>query len=42
MFFIKLQQQPQRYYDISRLFSPLTSVGELAIATQILRKLGNQ
>jgi hypothetical protein len=25
IFFIKLQQQPQRYYDISRLFSPLTS-----------------
>ncbi len=42
MFFVKLQQQPQRYYELSRIFSPLTSVEELAIATQILRKLGDQ
>ena len=42
MFFVKLQQQPRRCYDLSRLFSPLTSLEELAIATQILRNLGNQ
>lgn len=42
MFFVKLQQQPRRFYDLSRLFSPLTSLEELAIVTQILRNLGNQ
>lgn len=42
MFFVKLQQQPRRCYDLSRLFSPLTSLEELAIAAQILRSLGHQ
>jgi hypothetical protein len=40
MFFVKLQQQPRRCYDLSRLFSPLTSLEELAITAQILCNMG--
>ncbi|GAB4344834.1 MAG: hypothetical protein Fur0042_09010 [Cyanophyceae cyanobacterium] len=42
MFFVKLQPPPRRCYDLSRIFSPLTSLEELAIAAQILRNLGHQ
>jgi len=40
IFFIKLNQQPQPHYDLSRVFSPLTSKQELHSALKILKRIG--
>lgn len=39
IFFVKLVQQPQPQYFLSRVFSPLTSKQELYSILQILRRL---
>ena len=40
IFFIKLQQQPNKQYALSRVFAPLTSKQELYSALQILKQIG--
>jgi len=41
IFFIKLQQQPNKQYALSRVFAPFTSKQELYSALQILKQIGS-
>lgn len=40
IFFIKLSQQPQPHYGLSRVFAPFTSKQELHSALKILKRIG--
>lgn len=40
IFFVKLMQQPQRCYSLSRVFAPFTSKNELYEALRILKRFG--
>ena len=40
IFFVKLVQQPQRCYSLSRVFAPFTSKHELYEALRILKRVG--
>lgn len=39
IFFIKLSQQPQRLYSLSRVFAPFTSKHELQAALKVLKQI---
>ena len=39
IFFVKLSQQPQRLYSLSRVFAPFTSKHELQAALKVLKRI---